>query len=93
MQIIYDFKISISEYSKNGENNAFPEFAYCQRCKAQTPMIKNGFYSRYVITPFKTFLISIRRYRCPECGKTIFILPLFLIPGFQYSLTFIFQGL
>jgi len=91
MQIIHDFGISPIEYFKNGKNNQFPEISRCPDC--HDLMIKNGFYQRFVITPYGTYIIFIRRYRCQHCNHTVSILPSFLIPRFQRSLQFIFQCL
>src|SRR5690554_8087486 len=89
MQKIYDFGLTIKEYSKNVKNNDFPEISKCPCCNDK--MIKNGFYSRYVITSKKTYVIYIRRYRCKHCGVTLSILPSFLLPRFQRSLRDIFN--
>jgi len=93
MQIIHDFKISIKEYSKNQKLNDYPILTKCPHCHDR--LVKNGFYKRYVITSHKTYLIYIRRYRCQykNCGLSISILPSFLIPQFQRSLSNIFNSI
>lgn len=92
MQLIHDFGISPIQYYLNGKDNDFPIIKRCPDCN--DIMIKNGFYSRYVITIFgKSYLLYIQRYRCIHCNKTVSILPSFLLPYFQRSLKSIFNCL
>jgi hypothetical protein len=56
-------------------------------------LVKHGFYTRFVITQFNTYIIFIRRYRCKHCNHTVSILPSFLLPHFQRSLNSIFQSI
>ena len=89
MQYIHNFKLSISEYAKNGQDNVFPIVSHCPECHDQ--MIKNGFYLRYPMSYEKKYEIFIRRYRCKHCGFSISILPSFLLPHFQRTLKWLFQ--
>lgn len=91
MQIIHDFNISIQKYSKHQKLNDYPMLTECPHCHDR--LIKNGFYRRYVITFHNTYIIYIRRYRCKHCGLTISILPSFLLPCFQRSLSSIFNSI
>lgn len=92
MQIIHNFKITIKEYFQRGKNNNFPQLSKCPHCGDH--LIKHGFYTRYIITNFgNTYLIFIRRYKCKHCNHTISILPSFLLPHFQRSLSSIFQSI
>lgn len=88
MQKIHNFNLSIEIYSALGKNNNFPSFSKCTCCGDL--LIKNGFYSRYVIHHSKTYLIYIQRFRCKHCNSSFSILPSFLIPNFQRSLCDIF---
>ncbi|MCK8824811.1 DUF6431 domain-containing protein [Fuchsiella alkaliacetigena] len=88
MQVIHDFNISIQDYVANGQDNDFPLISKCSLCGDL--MIKNGFYQRFVITYFTTYIIFIRRYRCKHCGVSVSVLPSFLLPHFQRSLKCIF---
>lgn len=92
MQIIVNFQQSIEEYLELGENNFFPEFFSCPMCKSQKKLEKHGFYSRNVVLLKDFYKIFILRYYCPCCGKTVSLLPSFLLPYFQYPL-FILQEL
>ncbi len=89
MIVFHDFKISIKEYVSLGKNNSFPQIFICPHCGDQ--LIKNGFYKRYLITQSNTYRLLIRRLKCKHCGISISILPNFVLPGFQRSLTFIYQ--
>lgn len=92
MQIIHDFGITPVQYFLNGQDNEFPVIKRCPYCN--DIMIKHGFYERFVITlTGKTYIIFIRRYRCKHCDHTVSILPSFLLPQFQRSLSLIFRCL
>lgn len=92
MQIIHNFKIAIGEYAKRKQDNQFPQLSKCPHCGDH--LIKNGFYTRYIITNFNnTYIIYIRRYRCKHCNHTVSILPSFLLPHFQRSLNSIFLSI
>ena len=91
MQIIYNFEITIEEYVKKEKNNKFPQLKKCPHCGDH--LIKHGFYTRFIITQFNTYVVFIRRYRCKHCNHTVSILPSFLLPHFQRSLNSIFQSI
>lgn len=91
MQIIHDFKITIKDYVQREKNNNFPQLSKCPHCGDH--LIKHGFYTRFIITQFNTYLIFIRRYRCKYCNHTVSILPSFLLPHFQRSLNSIFKSI
>lgn len=55
-------------------------------CMMPVKMKKHGFYRRYVISRGFYGSIYIRRYKCPCCGRTVSMLPSFLLPQFQYSI-------
>ena len=93
LQIIVNFQQSIEEYLQLGENNNFPEFFTCPICKAHKKLEGHGFYTRNIVLLKNSHRISIRRYYCPSCGKTVSLLPSFLLPYFQYPLFFILQEL
>jgi hypothetical protein len=59
-------------------------------CGIGLKMKKNGFYTRHLITITNTFLIRVRRYKCPKCGRTLSMLPSFCVAGFSYGVDFVF---
>lgn len=87
MQIIYDFNINFYEYFQNGKQNPYPDIKQCPLCKDR--LIKHGFYQRNILTVNRYYPVYIRRYKCKHCGKTVSILPDFLIPRFQSLLILI----
>jgi hypothetical protein len=88
MHIVHDFNTSPEKYFFNGQDNEFPLIEKCPLY--HDLMVKNGFYERYIIAPSgKTYIICIRRYRYQNCNHIIPILPDFLLPQFQRSLSFI----
>lgn len=62
-------------------------------CSFQGRLRRHGFYTRNALTLLATYLIVIQRYYCPSCKKTVSLLPSFLAPRFQYSLSCIFFAL
>lgn len=48
MQYIYEFDLTVKEYSQRGKNNQFPEFNTCLMCNAQKSLDKHSFYPRNV---------------------------------------------
>jgi len=92
MQVIHDFAVKPQEYFLKGRDNDFPVLEKCPHC--QDLMVGHGFYPRYVITiKAKTYFLYIKRFKCRHCGKTVSILPSFLLPYFQRSLQAIFYSL
>lgn len=87
MQIIHDFHINFYDYHLNGKQNPYPELQQCPRCKDR--LIKHGFYQRNILTVNRYYSVYIRRYKCKHCGRTVSILPNFLIPRFQTLLILI----
>lgn len=87
MIIIHNFNQSLESYVECGVNNYFPEIEQCPHCKAKERLYKHGFYSRNAIKDDNTYLILIRRLKCLSCNKTVSILPDFLIPYYQNTLT------
>lgn len=78
------------KYEYYGKNYRYPESPdICPICKKHIKMKKHGFYARYFITCGFIKKILVRRYICPDCGKTVSFLPHFCIPHFQYDIDLI----
>lgn len=87
MQIIYSFNLSIEDYNKNIYFLDFTEFNSCPFCHDQVSLIKHGFYYRNAIDKDNfVYRLPIRRLLCPHCGRTVSLLPDFLMPYFQSSI-------
>lgn len=87
----HDFLIDLSQYALLGRSNDFPDLECCPICRAKNRLKRHGFYERNAIEAEVTFRILICRLLCPDCGKTVSILPIFLLPYFQYTTEFILR--
>ncbi len=93
MQKIYSFGVSPLTYALRGKNNHFPDMKNCPICKHPEALEKHGFYWRNALFTKRQFRILIRRLKCSSCGKTISLLPDFLLPYYQYGLVYIIESL
>jgi hypothetical protein len=57
----------------------------CPHCRKDY-LKKHGFYGRYLVTVSFEGEIMIRRYCCPECRKTVSLLPSFCHPRRTYGI-------
>nr|WP_244404231.1 DUF6431 domain-containing protein [Parageobacillus caldoxylosilyticus] len=87
----HDFGIDVQTYMERGKENNFPLLKQCPHCRAKRPLHRHGYYERNALTPHRCYRIWIARYRCRECSKTVSVLPSFLLPYFQYTLSTIWQ--
>lgn len=90
MIMIHNFGIELKEYENRGKKNAFPVFDRCPNCHcfSQGNLHRNGFYWRYGIgEDDQALYIPICRFRCHNCKVNISILPDFLIPYYQHTLS------
>ena len=62
-----------------------PERCPFKNCSMRVKLKKHGYYSRFFISKTFNGVIYIRRYICPICGRTVSMLPMFCLQGFQYS--------
>jgi transposase-like protein len=92
---LHHFGITVKEYYHRGKENIFPDLYGCPHpcCSFEGRLRRHGFYTRNALTLLATYLIVIQRYYCPSCKKTVSLLPSFLAPRFQYSLSCIFFAL
>ncbi|MEB3104136.1 DUF6431 domain-containing protein, partial [Ferviditalea candida] len=58
-------------------------------CRARNRLQRHGFYERNAIEADASYRITICRLICPDCRKTVSILPTFLLPYFQHTMDFI----
>lgn len=95
MIVPYDFEVSVTEYAKRGKANDFPVFDQCPNCHCPSGgnLYRNGFYWRNcIISGEIAFRIPICRLKCLKCNVNISVLPDFLIPYFQYTLSTILKS-
>ena len=87
MQYIFDAGCSPALYQLQGKSFDFPDMTnvLCPHCKNDY-LRRHGFYWRYLITVNFEGELMIRRYSCPDCGKTVSLLPSFCHPMRTYSI-------
>jgi hypothetical protein len=81
----HDFLTDVSQYAEKGKSNDFPDLDCCPNCRAKNRLSRHGFYERNAMEMEIVFRIPICRLRCPDCGKTVSIFPIFLLPYFQHT--------
>ena len=91
MVLYHHFHITVQEYYRRGKQNLFPLFFECPHpgCLYHKKLRSHGYYQRNALTIYGGFIIFIKRYYCPCCGRTISLLPSFLAKRFQYTLSVI----
>lgn len=87
----HDFQVDVQTYAQRGKQNDFPLLKRCPHCQAKRPLYRHGYYERNAVTSHQSYRIWIARYRCPECRRTVAVLPSFLLPYFQYTLPTIWR--
>jgi hypothetical protein len=85
----HHFPEDLPRYAALGKANEFPNLDCCPICRAKNRLLRHGFYERNAIEHHESYRIPICRLRCPDCGKTVSILPTFLLPYFQHTMAFI----
>lgn len=91
MIIPHHFPVTIETYTVRGKKNDFPTFDCCPLCRAMNTLLRHGYYERNAIEDEVCHRITICRLKCPDCRKTFSILPNFLLPYFQHTLTFMIR--
>lgn len=86
MMHYHDFQVTLNEYHLRERENSFPDLDYCPICHAKNRLNRHGFYERNAINEHHTYRIPICRLICPDCKKTVSILPTFLLPYFQHTI-------
>ena len=93
MVIAHNFNMTLGDYAARGVNNAFPRINRCPHCRGMVNLLRHGFYWRNAIEGDELYRIPICRLKCPSCNKTVSLLPDFLIPYFQYTVSTILDRL
>jgi hypothetical protein len=60
-------------------------------CRAKNRLQRHGFYERNAVEEEAVFRIPICRLLCQDCGRTVSVFPIFLLPYFQYTIDFIIR--
>lgn len=82
----HNFLIDVPRYAEKGRENDFPDVDCCPICRAKNRLLRHGFYERNAIEGKTVYRIPICRLLCPDCGNTVSILPIFLLPYFQHTM-------
>ncbi|HQB64040.1 MAG TPA: hypothetical protein PLL21_06615 [Sedimentibacter sp.] len=87
MQLVFYTDQSAQKFSIRNDGIFPPPPDRCpfQDCTVPIRLKKHGYYERYFISKSYSGILCIRRYRCPVCGRTVSMLPVFCLQGFQYS--------
>ncbi len=87
MQIIFytENKPECFKEKSHGRFPPPPDKCPFHDCTMPVRLKKHGFYERFFISKSFTGIIYVRRYICPVCGRTVSMLPMFCLKGFQYS--------
>ena len=87
MQKIFKVEVPANIYHNQGKAFSFPDLTHtlCPHCHKQH-LRRHGFYQRYLIAKDFEGFILVRRYICPECGRTVSLLPWFCHPRRTYSM-------
>jgi hypothetical protein len=87
MQFLFYTDFSIQDFSSKNSKifPSAPDRCPFKGCSMPVKLKKHGYYSRFFISKSFYGVIYIRRYICPICGRTVSMLPMFCLQGFQYS--------
>lgn len=87
MQSIFYTDHTAEDFSKKNSDTFPPPPDRCpfHDCSMPIKLKKHGYYERFFISKSYSGILYIRRYICPKCGRTVSMLPMFCLQGFQYS--------
>jgi hypothetical protein len=89
MQILHPFTGSVQQYLKQLADPDQHRPTHCPQCQAKRPLTAHGFYTRTIIDTSFDGPISVRRYLCEACRRTVSLLPEFALPYLRSSVTVI----
>ena len=85
-RIVAEFGCEIQEYAEKGPEHICARPGNCPNCLAEGQMIGHGSYQRQPQDGRQSWEIRIKRWRCKVCGKTVSVLPSFLLRYRHYLL-------
>ena len=89
MQILHPFAGSVTQYAEEISDPDRYRPDHCPQCHAKQPLIGHGFYQRTLVDAGFDGVISVRRYLCRLCKRTVSLLPEFALPWLRFSITVI----
>lgn len=89
----YDFGMDQETYLSCGKAIQTPRLYECFDCGGKGLLHRHGFYLRYTITEEGSNEILICRLKCRHCLNAFSVIPDFLLPYFQHTLTTVIDRL
>jgi hypothetical protein len=89
MQILHPFAGSVQQYLEQLDDPDWHRPTHCPQCQAKRPLTAHGFYTRTIIDSSFDGPISVRRYLCEACRRTVSLLPEFALPYLRSSIAVI----
>ncbi len=89
MQILHPFAGSVADYLAQLDNPDRYRPKQCPQCQAKQPLTAHGFYTRTLIDSAFDGWLRVRRYLCTACGRTVSLLPEFVLPYLRCSVSVI----
>lgn len=89
MQMLYPFRGSIQQYTKQVETIGEAERCrppHCPQCESKRRLISHGFYTRTVVDFDGDCEIRVRRFLCQACRRTVSLLPEFVLPYLRFTI-------
>lgn len=89
VQILHPFSGSIQQYDAAIADPDRHRPERCPPCQAPHPLTAHGFYRRTLVEVDFDGSIRVRRYLCPDCKRTVSLLPEFALPYLRFSVSVI----
>ena len=75
MQQIMPVSISVPEYVESDYQDQIPNPTHCPNCNDTQGLLRHGTYQRWVSWCLKLIRITVARFLCRKCGRTLSCLP------------------
>jgi Domain of unknown function (DUF6431) len=85
MQILHPFRGHIHQYEQELSDPGRYRPAQCPLCQTSGPLRAHGFYCRTLVDVKYDGSIRVRRYLCLLCGRTVSLLPEFVLPYLRFA--------
>ncbi len=86
MVIVTEFGCLVHEYTEHWSELVFPRPSECPQCHAEDTLLGHGFYVRTALSATQVYVVHVKRWYCKACGRTVSLLPSFLLRFRQYLL-------
>jgi transposase-like protein len=89
--IVADFGWNVQVYAKLGKRNPCPRPVQCPWCGCEHSLIGHGYYRRKAKDDERAYTLWVKRWLCKGCGRTLSVLPNFLL-NFRHYLVGVIQA-